>query len=64
MDASRQTVFLSYARGDQAQATKLAGALEKAGLRVWWDALIEGGEEFAKTIEAALNTCDAVIVAW
>lgn len=64
MDVSRQTVFLSYARADQAQATKLAGALEKAGLRVWWDALIEGGEEFAKTIEAALNSCDAVIVAW
>ncbi len=64
MDASRHTVFLSYARADQAQATKLASALEKAGLRVWWDALIEGGEEFAKTIEAALNSCDAVIVAW
>jgi TolB-like protein len=58
------TVFLSYARADQAQATKIAQALEKAGLNVWWDALIEGGAAFAKTIEAALDSCDAVIVAW
>jgi TolB-like protein/Tfp pilus assembly protein PilF len=60
----RPTVFLSYARADQVQATKIAGALENAGLNVWWDALIEGGAAFAKSIEAALDSCDAVIVAW
>jgi TolB-like protein/Tfp pilus assembly protein PilF len=63
-EVKRPTVFLSYARADQTQATKIARALEEAGLNVWWDALIEGGAAFAKTIEAALNSCDAVIVAW
>lgn len=58
------TVFLSYARADQAIARKLARALEEAGLSVWWDTLIEGGAAFAKTIEAALERCDAVVVLW
>jgi TolB-like protein/Tfp pilus assembly protein PilF len=57
-------VFLSYSRADKAQAVRLAKALQGAGLDVWWDTLIEGGAEFAKTIEAAINTCDAVVVAW
>ena len=63
-DANRTTVFISYARADQAQATKLAKALEQAGLEVWWDALIEGGAAFAKSIEAALENCNAVVVLW
>ena len=58
------TAFLSYARADQVQARRLALALESAGQDVWWDNLIEGGAEFAKSIEAALDRCDAVIVAW
>jgi TolB-like protein/Tfp pilus assembly protein PilF len=58
------TVFLSYARADQDRARVLAQALEDAGLQVWWDALIEGGAAYAKTIEAALQASDAVIVLW
>jgi TolB-like protein len=61
---SRKSVFLSYARTDQAQASKLALALESAGLAVWWDGLIEGGAAFAKSIETELDQCDAVIVLW
>ena len=57
-------MFLSYSRADKAQAVRLANALQGAGLDVWWDTLIEGGAEFAKTIEATINTCDAVVVAW
>ena len=63
-DVVGPTAFLSYARADQAQAAKLAKALEAAGLNLWWDALIEGGAAFAKSIEAALENCDAVIVVW
>jgi TolB-like protein/Tfp pilus assembly protein PilF len=63
-EATRPTVFLSYARADEKQAAKLADALQQAGLNVWWDALIEGGAAFAKTIEDALTRCDAVIVVW
>lgn len=60
----RPTVFLSYARADQAHARLLAHALENAGLQVWWDTLIEGGAAFAKSIEAALAASDAVVVLW
>ena len=63
-DAKRHTAFLSYARADQAQATKLSKALQDAGLNVWWDTLIEGGAAFAKSIETALESCDAVVVIW
>lgn len=61
---TRPAVFLSYARADQDRAAKLAAALEAGGFDVWWDALIEGGAAFAKSIEAALEKCDAVIVVW
>ena len=60
----RPTVFLSYARADQARAAQLAKALEAHGFDVWWDALIEGGAAFAKKIETALDDADSVIVAW
>jgi TolB-like protein len=63
-ETPRKTVFLSYARTDQAQASKLALALEAAGLTVWWDGLIEGGAAFAKSIESELDHCDAVVVVW
>jgi TolB-like protein len=59
-----RTVFLSYARADQKQAARLAKTLEAAGLDVWWDAMIDGGAVFAKSIEAQLTRCDAVIVCW
>jgi len=60
----RPRVFLSYARADQSHATKVAKALEAAGLDLWWDALIEGGAVFSRQIEAALEGSDAVIVLW
>ena len=60
----RPTVFLSYARADQDKAAQLVMALEAAGLSLWWDARIEGGASFAKSIEAALEECDAVVVVW
>ena len=58
------TVFLSYARADQAEITRLVAELKAAGLELWWDQLIEGGAAFAKSIESALERCDAVIVVW
>jgi TolB-like protein len=62
--ARPRSVFLSYSRADQARAQQLADALGQAGLTVWWDALIEGGASFAKSIEAALLASDAVVVLW
>jgi TolB-like protein/Tfp pilus assembly protein PilF len=60
----KATVFLSYARADKDRAVRLVQALQAAGLEVWCDTLIEGGAEFARTIEAAIGTCDAVVVVW
>jgi TolB-like protein/Tfp pilus assembly protein PilF len=58
------TLFLSYARTDRARAELLADILTNAGYTVWWDALIEGGAQFAASIRQALETADAVIVLW
>ena len=60
----RPTLFLSYAHADQRRAKSLAAALGVAGYTVWWDALIEGGAGFARTINVALDKADAVIVLW
>jgi TolB-like protein/Flp pilus assembly protein TadD len=58
------TLFLSYAHADEAKAKRLAGALQHAGYTVWWDAKIEGGAAFAKSIAEALDSADAVLVLW
>jgi TolB-like protein/Flp pilus assembly protein TadD len=60
----RLTLFLSYAHSDEVRARRLAKVLEEAGYNVWWDALIEGGTAYAKSINHALETADVVIVLW
>ena len=62
--SSQATIFLSYAHADARRAQGLAAALTDRGYIVWWDALIEGGESFAKSIREALDAADAVIVLW
>ncbi len=57
-------VFLSYDRDDQAAASKIATALEKAGHEVWWDRHIRGGSQYAQEIERALAEAGAVVVLW
>lgn len=65
---ARLKIFLSYARADQAWARRLIDALHPAGreprFEIWWDALLEGGENFLPTTEAALTGADAVVVLW
>lgn len=62
--ANATNIFLSYARADRPRVAPIVSALEAAGLTIWWDALIEGGAAFAKTIEDALEAADAVVVLW
>lgn len=57
-------VFFSYARADQKRAKPIIAALEAAGFRVWWDGLLEGGETYVPTTEAALESASAVVVLW
>ena len=58
------TLFLSYSRSDRAVAERLADRLEQAGHTIWWDALIEGGANFSRSIREALDTADVVVVLW
>ncbi|HMI18146.1 MAG TPA: TIR domain-containing protein [Sphingomonas sp.] len=60
----RRCVFLSYARGDRKRVEPIAQALRDAGIDLWWDALIEGGEAFARKIEERLAIADAVVAIW
>ncbi len=62
--APPRMIFISYARADRAQVAPMVPALTAQGYDVWWDAQIEGGAGFAKTIEAKLEAADAVIVVW
>lgn len=63
-ESSQPTVFLSYAHDDRVKAQRLAAALVQRNYIVWWDGLIEGGAQFAKSIREALEAADAVIVLW
>lgn len=58
------SVFLSYSREDVERVRPLAATLEKAGHEVWWDRRIAGGEEYSGAIEEALESAEAVVVAW
>lgn len=57
-------IFISYARGDRAQAEKLAHALEAEGWLVWWDPAIPAGKTFDEVIEQALEKTRCVVVVW
>jgi TolB-like protein/Tfp pilus assembly protein PilF len=57
-------IFLSYARTDRPQVEPIASGLQAEGFEVWWDALIEGGAAFARSIAAALESSGVVIVIW
>jgi TolB-like protein len=57
-------VFLSYASPDRASAQRIADALERAGLAVWWDRHIKGGSEFSRDIEEQLGAARHVLVLW
>jgi hypothetical protein len=57
-------VFVSYKREDEVQVGRLVKALESAGLSVWWDRALPGGEHWRDNIESALEKAKCVVVAW
>src|SRR5262245_47151435 len=57
-------IFISYKREDQADARKLADALEREGWTVWWDPKLRAGEHFDDVIEKALKEAKCVVVLW
>lgn len=60
----RPKLFLSYTRADIDSARPIIAMLEEAGFDVWWDGLIEGGDHYLPTTEAALEGADCVVVLW
>jgi TolB-like protein/Tfp pilus assembly protein PilF len=63
-DAEETSVFFSYSRVDQQQALPIIAAIERAGYKVWWDGMLEGGTSFLETTEEALESAKAVVVLW
>lgn len=64
MGQARPRLFLSYTRADIEHARPIIAMLEDAGFDVWWDGLIEGGDHYLPTTEAALENADCVVVLW
>jgi hypothetical protein len=57
-------IFISYSRKDIDFIRKLARDLESAGYEVWWDLSdLRGGDDWVKTIPAAIASSQYVIVA-
>ena len=57
-------VFVSYARADEKQAKAIIKCIDRAGFKVWWDALIPSGDRFSARIAEALEGARAIVVLW
>jgi len=57
-------VFISYEHTDYPRARRIAEALERRGLTVWWDRKLLAGDAFEETIRKALDAARCVIVLW
>lgn len=57
-------VFVSYKRENEARVGRLVTALEGAGLSLWWDRGLPGGESWRQQIQTALDAAKCVIVVW
>jgi hypothetical protein len=57
-------VFISYAREDRLAAQRVAGALQRHGWSVWWDADIPPGKAWDELIERELASASCTVVLW
>ena len=57
-------VFISYAREDRLAAQRVAGALQRHGWSVWWDADIPPGKTWDELIERELAAASCAVVLW
>lgn len=55
-------IFLSYRRSDQPIARALVAELQNRGIAVWWDQLIDGGQDWRDAIVAGLETSGALVI--
>ena len=57
-------IFISYKREDKSRVAQIVEGLRGAGLSVWWDHDIPGGEAWRQTISEQLEAARCVIVLW
>ena len=57
-------VFVSYARPDEPQAKRVAGALRSLGYEVWRDDELPAHRAYSDVIEERLKLAKAVVVLW
>ena len=58
----KNRIFISYSKKDSEFAHKFADDLIAAGHKIWVDRSLQVGDEWEKTIEAALENAQEVIV--
>ena len=57
-------IFVSYKAEDRARVRPLVDALQADGLSLWWDAHIDGGDEWRESIQQNLADARCVVVVW
>ncbi len=57
-------VFLSYARGNAAEAQRVAACLKSCGFSLWFDEDLPAHRTFSEVIEEQLEAARAVVVLW
>src|SRR4051794_36588339 len=60
----RYDVFVSYSHRDAEIVKPLVQVLHLAKRRVFWDEMIEPGQEWTAEIEAALAASDVIVIMW
>jgi len=63
-DLAHADVFISYSHRNRSIAEGLANRLGKAGITVWFDPSLVGGQAFRDVIEARLDAAKAVLAVW
>src|SRR5579872_1467988 len=58
------SVFISYARPDEALASLVADRLREGGFEVWRDDELPANRPYADVIEERINGAQAVVVLW
>src|SRR5947209_945526 len=62
--AESSDIFISYARSSEVAASRIAGALQSLGHRVWWDDDLPAHRAYSDVIEENLKSARAVLVIW
>ena len=57
-------IFVSYKSEDGERVVRLAQALQRCGLDIWWDRYLPGGQNWQAEIQGALENAKCVIVVW